>query len=447
MDRPFHVSEAGEEEVSRPSKLTAAVPLYVDRPAADDEGMHALFRFAATVLDHHAAPPRPARERRTLWAGQILSASAQAAALVLALTWVIASGADTRGVGIVLAAGLLSLALLTRPAALMADRASRRAMMIMPHVAMAVLVPALALWAPAAEWRAALLSVAAGASRALFDAATTAIVHHHTDDRRTGGALADLTRRHALGHLAGVASVLPLAIFQGTGLAAIVTAVLWVITAAVVFPLHPALDGPSQPRPSLAASMAHGIAEVVAHPTSRLATVADLVACGVGGAVGALAFPELVNTLGQARAALAVSAGVILLLALRPALHRLVQARVAPVMAAGLLALALASLSLALVDRAAEAAAAYGVLLAGAALCAAAGRRARAGLRAELRAPVGLANGALAAAAGGTGALLGGVGGIAVGIGGALLVAAAVAGVAALVLGTVALRPVLSRAS
>jgi Major Facilitator Superfamily len=408
--------------------------------------MFPLFRFATTVLDRHAMPPSPTRERRMLWTGQILSAAAQAGALVLALAWVISTGADTRSVGLVLASGLLSLAAFTRPAAILADRWSRRAMMIVPNLAMVAMVPLLGAFVPAGEWRAAALSVLAGAARASFDAAGAAIVHHHTDDGRTGGALVDLTRRHALGHLIGVACALPLAVLEGTTVAGLVTAGLWFLAAAVVFPLHPALDGPSQPRPSLAASMSHGIAEVAANRKPRLATVADLVSCGVGGAVGALAFPELIRTLGEVRAALAVSAGVILVLALRPALSRLARARVAPVMAGGLLALALASFALALVDRAAEAAAAYGVLLAGAAICAAAGRRARSGIRAELRAPMGLANGALAAAAGGAGAAFGGIAGTTLGIGGALVVTATATVGAGLLLGIVALRPTLARA-
>lgn len=408
--------------------------------------MSLLFRLTTTVLGNHAMPPRPTRERRMLWTGQVLSSSAQAGALVLALTWVIASGSDTRGVGLVLAAGLLSLAGLIRPAARLADHISRRAMMIVPHIVMAGVVLALGYWAPASEWRAAVLSATAGAARAMFDAASVAIVHHHTDDRRTGGALTDLTRRHALGHLIGVACALPLAALQGPALAGIATAGLWLAAALVVFPLHPALDGPSQPRPSLASSMARGIAEVLAHGKPRLATVADLASCGVGGAVGALAFPELVRTLGLVQAAVAVSAGVILLLAVRPVLGRLVRARVAPVMAGGLTALAIASLSLALVDRTVAAAAAYGVLLAGAAICAAAGSRARAGLRVELRAPAGLANGAMAAAVGAAGAGFGGIAGTAVGISGALVVTAVVAGIAALLLTAAALRPLLSRA-
>jgi hypothetical protein len=402
--------------------------------------MSLLLRLATQILTHHAVPPRPERERRMLWAGQILSAAGQAGALVLALTWVIRSGADTRGLGLVLAAGLLALAGLTRPAAFLAERVSRRAMMIAPHLAMGALIPALGAWAPASEWRAAALSVAAGASRALFDAASTAIVHHHTDDRRTGGALADLTRRHALGHLIGVACALPLAVLHGSGVAGLIAAALWILAAAVMFPLHPALDGPSQPRPSLASAMGHGLAEIAANGRQRLATLADLVSCGVGGAVGALGFPELVRTIGPAQAALAVSAGVMIVLALRPVLARLVRARAAPVMAGGLLALALASLGLALVERAAEAALAYGVLLVGAAICAAAGSRARSGLRVELRAPTGLANGALAAAAGAAGAGFGGIAGTALGISGALVVTGAAAGLAALVLAAVSVR-------
>lgn len=375
----------------------------------------------------------------------MISAAAQAGALVLALTWVIDTGADTRGVGLVLASGLLALALVTRPAARLADRVSRRAMMIVPHLAMAALVPALGAWLPAAEWRAALLSAAAGACRALFDAASTAIVHHHTDDGRTGGALADLTRRHALGHLGGVACALPLAVLVGTTPAGLVTAGLWLAAALVIVPLHPALDGPSQPRPSMRPAMAHSLAEVVAHPKPRLAAAADLASCAVGGAVGALAFPELATTLGPARAALAVSFGVILVILVRPVLGRLTRAQVAPVMACGMLALAGAALALALADRTAEAAAAYGALLIGAAICAAAGSRARSGLRAELRAPAGLANGALAALAGGLGAAFGGLAGTALGVPGALTVTAVTAAVAALALAALALRPLAAR--
>jgi Transmembrane secretion effector len=407
--------------------------------------MSLLQRFATGVLENHAAPPRPSRERRRLWTAQILSAAAQAGALVVALTWVMASGVDSRGVGLVLAAGLLSLAALTRPAAILADRVSRRAMMIVPHMILAALLPVLGVSGLSGEWRAAFLSVAVGAARALFDAAGSAIVHHHTDDGRTGGALADLSRRHTLGHLLGVAGALPLAVLEGPVVAGIATAALWAACAAILLPLHPVLDGPSQPRPSLASLMSHGVAELLSDPKPRLAAIADLAACGVGGAVGALAFPELVSTIGPARAALAVSAGVLFLFIIRPVLSRVARARVAPVMAGGLLTLAVASLALALADRAAEGAAAYGILLAGAAVCAAAGSRSRSRLRAELRAPTGLANGALAAAVAGAGAGFGGLAGTTVGVAGALLVTAIAAAVGAFVVVVVALRPLAAR--
>jgi hypothetical protein len=351
--------------------------------------------------------------------------------LVLALVWAIEAGGGTSAVGAVLAAGLLAVAGLTRPAARVAERASRRGVIVAVHLAAGGLLLALLAAAPESLWRAIALSAAAGTGRALVDAASLAIVHHHTDDGRTRGALADLTDRHALGNLLGLAAILPLAVGAGGTVAGAAAAGTSVLAALLALPLHPVLDAPSDTRMPLPRVMERGLAQIAHRRVLRRATAGDLAGFAATGAVGALAFPELAASLGVAHAALAVSGGVVLVLASRPLVDRVLRAPVAPVMAGGLLLVAVAAPALALADRMLEAGAAYAALLIGAALTAAAGRAARARVPAELRAPAGLVGGALAAAAGAAGAVTGGLAGSALGIGAALACVGLAAGGAA----------------
>lgn len=380
----------------------------------------------ARLRTRHAAEPRPQRERRALWVVQSLASAAQAAALVVALVWAVQGGAGSGAVGLVVAAGLLALAAGTRPAVRAVERFSRRAVIAGSQLASGTAVVLLWALAPSGIAAAVALSALAGACRAVFDAGSLAIVHHHTDDGRRRHALADLTHRHAFGHMAGVAVALPIAVLQAPGIACLLAAAAWITSGLVALALHPVLDEHSEDRPPIAATMGRGLAQLASDRRPLFATVIDLGAGMAAGAGAALAFPELARSLGVAHAALAVSVGILAVLASRSAVARLVRRRVSSAMGLGMAVIAVASVGITVADRFAEAALAYAALLVGAAVCGAAGRRVRVQhLDADLHAPVGLANGALSALAGAAGALTGGMLGAIVGVSGALVLLAA----------------------
>jgi hypothetical protein len=287
-----------------------------------------------------------------------------------------------------------------------------------------------------------------GTARLSFDATCLSVLHHLVDTPRLGHGLRDLTTHYYTGHLAGLALGVIATPLVGPHPMFAVCAAIFAAGATVSTRHHPDINLRPAMRPHMRDALRTGWRQLWAHRTLRGLTLATLVAGVCAGGAGALLLPHLTRDLALGPATTAVlltglvAVGAVMLSA--PRLLPRLPWRATIVGALAVQPVALVLLGAAHGSR--QASLGYACLLAsGAILGIVVNHRRAHGVPGELRAPIGLAGGALVARAVAAGALLVGAASIPLGDQGAYMLLGAmgvVAGLATLVAVRPRLRPV-----
>ncbi len=238
-------------------------------------------------------------ERNRLWLAQGLCAAGQGMGLFL-LSWsVLAHAHGAGGLGLCLGAGLIATAAVLWPASRNADRVSRRRLMTISQLALALVALVLALVEPVASlWLFVVATGISGAARAVFDASAHAVLQHTVPEDRIRRAIRDLTSRYYFGQLAGVALAAGVATLRGPQIAYAVCGVVFAAGAAVSATHHIDLDLPPEHRPAVDHALRRSWQALRASAELRVLTACSVIAGLLAGVSSASFAPYLRQVLG-----------------------------------------------------------------------------------------------------------------------------------------------------